>query len=98
MSNGIFYAADDSETLYNRYPGAFINDPVSNESHLVSGMVISENGVWLERPVTSPGEDPGAITVVSAGVRSKPFVVLMPAEVTAWEDFRVTPGDSQGYA
>lgn len=94
--SGYYYAFDDVDQLallavdlfasYESYGGEQPSD------YEMAASLRSVSGVWLTRPVESdPDPETGEQEVLQAGIRSKPFVIVLPEPDERLSDYLVTP-------
>lgn len=100
MASGYFYAYASEAGAKQSRPDWYGEDLLSGESRLLEPRVlISTDGVWLQRPTVSidADQEPAALTTTDAGQRSAPYVVLSPA-ADGTPSKLIVPDGQQGFA
>ena len=100
MSGGYFYAYASEAGAKQSRPDWYGDNPLTGESHLLEPRVlISINGVWLQRPTVTVDADqePAALVTTDAGQRSAPYVVLSP-NADGSPSKLIVPDGQQGFA
>lgn len=91
--SGYFYAFADAAECGQVLPDVWDGDS------LKPGVVErSTDGVWIVSPVTEEDFEAGTVTVISAGERSAPYVILTVDEYADAAAYRIEPDGERGFA
>lgn len=90
---GYFYAADSAATVHGAmFPSGFQTNDESGQLAPISSLTLrSTSGVWLTSPVMSEPDENGDQTVVDAGVRSDPYVVVSSMPIGLLDAYLIQP-------